>query len=159
MKVSASVTKTSGAAEFGARLEKLMKASVCIGIPRDNNLRSTGDVTNSQLLFIQSKGSPLQNIQPRPVIEPAIESPENRPLISSELREAAQSALKGNSEGMYQHLEKAGEIGADAAKAFFTDPLNQWAPDAPSTIEEKGSSQVLVNSGEMKRAITYVIKE
>jgi hypothetical protein len=159
MKTSASVTRKSGAEEFAARLEKLKIAAVYVGIPADRNLRSDSEVTNSQLLYIQSKGSPLQNIPPRPVIEPAIESPDNRSLIADEMKQAAQSALEGDAEGMHQHLENAGQLGENAAKAFFTDPLNQWAPDAPSTIEEKGSSQPLVDTGSMRSSITHVVQE
>jgi len=159
MKASASVTRKSGAAAFAARLEKLKQAAVYVGIPPAANLRTVGEVTNSQLLYIQSKGSPLHNIPARPVIEPAIESPDNKARIFAEMKQAAQAALQADLESMHQHLENAGQLGEEAAKSYFTSPHNHWAPDAPSTIEEKGSDKPLIDTGELRLSITYVVKD
>lgn len=145
--------------KLAAALKKLQNAAVYIGIPAENSLRTDGDISNSQLLYIQSKGSPLQNIPARPVIEPAIESPDNKARISAEMKQAAQAALQEDLESMHQHLESAGQLGENAAKAFFTSPLNHWAPDAPSTIEEKGSDKPLIATGELRRSITHVVKD
>lgn len=142
-----------------AALKRLQNAAVYIGIPAENSLRTDGEITNSQLLYIQSKGSPLQNIPARPVIEPALESPDNKARISAEMKQAAQAALQADLEAMHQHLENAGQLGENAVKAFFTSPLNHWEPDAPSTIEEKGSDKPLVDSGEMRRSITHIVAD
>jgi hypothetical protein len=160
LKATASVTRTSGAAAFAARLEKLKKAAVYVGIPQDANLRTVGEVTNAQLLFIHTHGSALQHIPARPVIEPAINAPDNKALISAELNLAAKATLEGDADAAYKHLASAGTLGANASKRWFTDSRNGWAPNAPSTIAEKGSDQPLIGiTGELRRDITYVVKD
>jgi hypothetical protein len=159
MKASASVTRKSGAGLLAARLEKLKNAAVYVGIPQDKNLRTVGEITNAQLLYIHTHGSALRNIPARPVIEPAIAKPENKVRITSELKQAAQSALEGDDQAVHEHLSKAGALGANAAKRQFTDPANGWAPNAPSTIAQKGSDKPLIDTGELRRDITYFVKE
>jgi hypothetical protein len=159
MKASASVTRKSGAAAFGARLEKLKKAAVYVGIPQANDLRTVGEVTNAQLLYIHTNGSALRSIPARPVIQPAIAVPENKERITAELKQAAHSTLEGDEQAAHEHLVKAGTLGANAAKRWFTDPSNGWAPNAPSTIAEKGSNKPLIDTGELRRDITYVVKD
>lgn len=159
MKASASVTRKSGADAFAARLEKLKQARVYVGIPQDANLRTIGEVTNAQLLFIHTNGSALRGIPARPVIQPAIAKPENKERIVAELHQAAHSALAGDADATREHLAKAGTLGANAAKRWFTDPDNGWAPNAPSTIAAKGSDKPLIDTGELRRDITYVVKD
>lgn len=159
MKASASVTRKSGAGIFAARLEKLKSAAVYVGIPQDKNLRTVGEVTNAQLLFIHTHGSALQHIPARPVIQPAIAKAENKERITAELKQAAHTTLEGDEQAAHEHLAKAGTLGANAAKRYFTDPDNGWAPNAPATIAEKGSDKPLIDTGELRRDITYVVKE
>jgi hypothetical protein len=140
-------------------LKKLQQAAVYVGIPADHSLRTIGEVTNSQLLYIHTNGSALQNIPARPVIEPAINAPDNKARISAELKQAAHSALAGDEDATREHLAKAGTLGANAAKRQFTDPDNGWAPNAPSTIAAKGSDKPLIDTGELRRDITYVVKD
>jgi hypothetical protein len=140
-------------------LKRLQEAAVYVGIPADHSLRTGDDITNAQLLYIHSHGSPLQNIPARRVIEPAIEAPDNKARINAELKQAAQAALEGKPEDVHQHLEKAGQLGENASKRWFTDPRNNWAPNAPATIEEKGSDKPLIDTGEMRRSITHVVKD
>jgi hypothetical protein len=140
-------------------LKKLQKAAVYVGIPADRSLRTGDDVTNAQLLYTHTHGSPLQNIPARPVIEPAIAAEDNAARISAELKQAAQSALASDTEAMHLHLEKAGQLGENAAKRWFTDPRNNWAPNAPATVEEKGSDKPLIDTGELRRSITHVVKD
>lgn len=159
MKASASLTRKSGQQAFASRLEKLKRAAVYVGIPQDKNLRTSGEVTNAQLLYLHTNGSPLRNIPARPVIEPAIKSPDNSARISTELNAAAKSILDGDADAAHQHLERAGTLGANAAKRWFTDPRNGWAPNSPVTIAEKGSDKPLIDTGELRRDITYVVKD
>lgn len=112
-------------------------------------------VTNAGLLFIHSKGSDLKHIPARPVLEPAIEA--NKDAISAELQAAAQLALDG--QDPTPRLKRAGMASQNAARRWFTDPRNNWAPNAPETIQRKGSSQPLIDTGAMRAAITYVVKE
>jgi hypothetical protein len=159
MNASASVTRKSGVGLLAARLEKLKKAEVFVGIPQDKSLRTVGEITNAQLLYILTNGSALQNIPATPIIEPAIARPENKAPIVAELNQAAHALLAGDAELAHEHLVKAGTLGANAAKREFTNPANGWPPNAPATIERKGSNRRNIDTGELRRDITYVVKD
>lgn len=108
-------------------------------------------------LYVQSHGSPLWQSPPRPIIEPAIEK--NRDAIAEKLKSPMQSALSGDAQGAQDGLEKAGMFAANKVKAFFTDPENGWAENDPATVKAKGSDRPLIDSGALRQAITYVVKE
>lgn len=110
-------------------------------------------------LYKQSKGSPLFAIPPRPVIEPAIEVKNNREVIQEDLKLAAVSALDGNKTQTVHYLNVAGMEAQNRVRAWFTDPRNHWAPNAPSTIRRKGSAQPLIDQGEMRKSIVYLVDE
>lgn len=106
-------------------------------------------------LYIQSHGSPLWRIPPRPIIQPAIEA--DKENISAFLKEALKAALDGDADKAMQYLEKAGMEGQAAAQDWFTDPKNGWDPNAQSTISQKGSANPNIDTGELRKAITYVV--
>ena len=113
-------------------------------------------ISNAELLFIFTNGSPLRGRPPRVVIEAAIEEEPTKELIAKEIAAASMAALDGNEALMMQHLDRAGQIGESASKRWFTDPRNGWEPNAPSTIRSKGSETPGIDTGQMRRAITHV---
>ena len=118
-------------------LKSLSKIDVLVGIPEENGSREGGKVTNAELAFIHSNGSPLKGIPPRPFLEPAISDPENQEMIAVELRKAVESALAGKLDAMSNALVKAGKQGQNAARDWFTNPKNNWEPNSPYTILQK----------------------
>lgn len=108
-------------------------------------------------MYIQSHGSPLMHTQPRPIIQPAIE--DDKELIAELLREAMKAFLDGDHVKGMEYLNKAGLEGQAASQDWFTNPKNGWAPNAPVTIELKGSDRPNIDTGELRKAITYVVKE
>ena len=119
---------------------------------------SSQPISNAELLFIFSNGSPLHGQPARPVIEPAIEQPETAERIARALAAASTAALDGNEAGMMDALDRAGTIGERAAKRWFTDSRNGWAENADSTIRAKGSDRPGIDTGQMRRAITHVVE-
>lgn len=132
-------------------------------------------ISNAELLFIFSNGSPLRGQPPRVVIEAAIETDPTKDLIAKELAAASVSALNGDEAGMMEHLDRAGQIGESASKAWFTDSRNGWPQNAPSTIRAKSGKSVMgpvglvgmdasldamntpgIDTGQMRRAITHI---
>jgi hypothetical protein len=132
-------SKGPGAAEVRKALDAVAKMEVLIGIP-------------------QEKDSRLRGIPARPVIQPAIQAEGNKQAIAEELKQAGAAQLQGDPEKATRFLRRAGTTGANAAKAWFTDARNNWAPNAPATIRRKGSSRPGINTGAMRRAITWVVK-
>jgi hypothetical protein len=176
------VTHTSSAAKVNEALKTLAKKQVYVGVPQQNASRKDGTVNNAELMYIHTNGSPMRNIPARPVIEPAIEADNNKKVITEQLRDAAEAALDGDAEGMNASLQKAGIAGSNAAKRWFTDSRNGWPKNKPSTIRNKirklrGTSYQdamdildsggdissidtpLIDTGELRRSITYVVGE
>ncbi|WP_103110744.1 hypothetical protein [Brevibacillus reuszeri] len=116
----------------------------------------SGEMTYSQAyqMWIQTHGSPLWRSPPRPVIEPAIEH--NKEAIANQLRRVSEVALDGGDPE--PELHRAGLMGQNFARGWFTDPANNWAPNSPITEERKGSDKPLIDKGELRKAITYVVK-
>ena len=116
------------------------------------------EISNAELLFIFSNGSPLRGQPPRVVIEAAIEAEPTKSLIAKEMAAASVAALEGNEKSMVEHLDRAGTIAESASKRWFTDPRNGWEPNAPSTIRAKGSETPGIDTGQMRRAITHIVE-
>jgi len=106
-------------------------------------------------MWLQTHGSPLWQIPPRPVLEPAIEH--HKGEIAGQLKKATDMALNGGDPE--PELHKAGMMAQNFARGWFTNPANGWPPNAPATIERKGSDRPLIDTGELRKAITYVIEE
>lgn len=109
-------------------------------------------------MYLQAHGSPLWQIPPRPIIEPAIEAEENKEKIAQELSKAATALLDGKKGEAKTCLKQAGMLGRDAAIRWFDNPQNNWPPNAPSTKERKGSEHPLIDTGQLKASITYVVR-
>ena len=108
-------------------------------------------------LYVQSHGSPVWAIPPRPVLEPAIE--DSKDVIGEKLAMAAKAAADGDAQRAERSLEMAGMAAQNAARAWFENPKNGWPPNSPKTIRLKGSNSPLIDTGEMRKAITYVVKD
>lgn len=162
-RVTISKSGTGGELALAKKLrEKLVhleKIQALVGIPQSTTKRRHDDVTNAELMFIHSHGSPARHIPMRKVIEPAIAAEPTRGAIAAELKEATIAKLHDNDLDMLVHLRRAGMIAMNAAKAWFTDPRNNWPPNKPSTIKRKGSDTPLIDTGALRASITYVIRE
>lgn len=135
--------------------------SVYVGIQQKDTTRDGDDVTNAELLFIHTNGSPARNIPARPVIESAIK--DSSAQLSKIMLRAAQYALQGKFAEATKQLHIAGTRGRDVSKLWFTNPKNHWPPNAPSVIKEKlkkGSTdpKPLIDTGELRNAISYFVK-
>lgn len=175
--------KLTGLKDFKEAMVAVRNAEVLVGIPQATSSRRGGHINNAELLFIFTNGSPARHQPPRPVIEPAIMAPGNKEPIARELEEAAAAWLHHEPKKALQFLKRAGTAARDASKAWFTDPRNNWAPNAPSTIRAKlahlgpkrsreahaliaaqggDTTGVVVpgiDTGAMRKAITYVVRQ
>lgn len=167
-------------------LEDLAKKTVCVGIPEEENVIND-DIANAELLYIHThgvrdvtmrkamqhdldsgtpyskahelyvheNGSPLWHSPPRPVLEPSIDA--NKEIIAEQMKQVAVAALDGNNPST--ELEKVGMLGQNVARDWFTNPENKWPANSPETVKRKGSDMPLIDTGELRKSITYVIKE
>lgn len=171
-----------------SRLVGLQKRHIYVGIPQANDSRKKGKIGNAELLYIhthgirrgsmiremdkdmarglkysaafslylQSHGSPLWHSPPRPVLEPALKA--NGAKIGAEFKKIYEAAAKGNNAAMESAITRTGLAAQNVCRDWFTDPRNGWAPNSPATIARKKSANPLIDTGAMRKAITYVVR-
>lgn len=173
--------------EITSSLKDLAKKTVCIGIP-DSTEHADSKITNAQLLYVhtngvrdkdmikemqhdlidmpyskahelyvQEHGSPLWKVPPRPVLEPAMEYKQNQEQMVELMKDTINVALDGKD--VSPALNEVGLQGQNIARDWFTNSANEWEENKKSTIKKKGSDRPLIDSGEMRRAITFVVKD
>ena len=104
-------------------------------------------------MFIHTNGSPAKNIPPRPTIEPTIN--ENKARITKMFSEGVKNAL--SEDGSTKDIEKLGIWLTNKIKAKFGS--DELAPDSPATIAKKKSDRPLIDTGQLRNSITYVIRK
>lgn len=131
-----------------------------IGIPQKKTTRENEAITNAELLFIHTNGSPINNVPARQVIEPALEDDMER--LTSMLKDFANEAIEGNFEEAQKQLERTGMRAQNVCRNWFTNADNNWPENAPSVRErkiKKGSTEPrpLIDTGELRKSIIYVV--
>lgn len=171
------------------RLRRLKSRQIYVGIPEKKAARQGEPINNAQLLYIlshgvrkksmrqemqpkidagmkysaayqlyiMSHGSPLWHIPPRPVLEPALEA--HADAIGKLFQAVIKAACKGDEAAMQKAMNICGMTAQDYCRDWFSDPRNGWPPNSPLTIKAKGSERPLIDTGTMRKAITYVIRE
>ena len=142
---------------------------VLIGIPQANS-SSRGEITNVELAFIHTMGSPVNRIPPRPFLEPGVE--EAKDQIAGRMKAAVEAAVEGETGAAMDELEKAGLYGENAVKSYIGS--GHHVPNAGITIEGgwmrnrvsgkpvfvkgKHSDVPLIDTGSLRSSITHVIE-
>lgn len=142
-------------------IEFIKENEVYVGIQQKDTSREDDNVTNAELLFIHTNGSPIRNIPVRPVIEPALKAHSQQ--LSKIMLRAAKCALNGDFSEAMKQLNMAGMRGRDVSKLWFTNPKNHWPTNSPEVIErkmKKGATdpKPLIDTGELRNAISYFVK-
>jgi phage gpG-like protein len=169
-------------------IRKAMKAltdkDVLIGIPEDQAAREAAGesgISNAYLGYIHEYGVPSKNIPARPFLHPGIERA--RKDIADAPERTAKKALQGNPGAVEAGLNKVGLIGQNSVRAAFVD--NDWPPLSDKTLDynplskdedgkvrttkkgkpkrkksrrEKGNINPLIDTGQLRKSITYVIR-
>lgn len=135
-----------------------LETEVVVGITEESNASREGGFTNAGLLYMHEQGVPSHNIPARPVLKPAIAQEKVKEEIETMMRDAAVAALvDGDRDTAEKCFEKAGMLGRDACKNYILG--GNLAPNAPSTIARKGSSQPLVDTGSLLGSISYAVRK
>lgn len=132
-----------------------------VGIPGDDAARKDGDtITNAALLYIHENGAPEVGIPARKTMKPGIKNA--TPEINRRLRLAGKAALDGKPQSVRNQMAAAGQAGASAIKAMINS--NVGPPLKPATLAARKRRGVkrtntLVDTGQMRNAVTYVVRE
>lgn len=159
---------TDFTADFNAVIKRFKNDQVLVGIPAEKTERESDDksddksgITNAALLAINNFGSPAQNIPPRPVMAIGIANAQDE--IADQFAMAAKNALKDGVSAVTKYYNRAGIIASNSIKKAINSQ-DGIDPPEKSTIkarESKGfkGTKALIVTGQMRNAITYVVKE
>lgn len=143
-------------------------------------------INNAELMYIHENGAPEANIPARPVVVPAIKSAQ--PAITQALTLAAKAGANGDVAGVDKGLNAAGIIAQDAMrKKITTGPFAPLSPKtiaaraakrgtkrrkgeqeyldlvkggmAPAKAQAAANIKPLIDTGQLRRALTYVIRK
>lgn len=129
---------------------------VKVGVLGDGAQRTDGDndLNNAEIGMIQELGTADGSIPPRSWLRMPLEHEQAKIVkaVMSKKDAIADALAKGD---MTLAPGIAG-IAAEAAilRAFSSGGFGQWEPNAPSTIRQKGSSQPLVDTGNLSQNIS-----
>lgn len=147
--------------QFNETIKKFKNDAVLIGIPEDKTKRKPGDpINNATLLAINEFGSAANNIPPRPVMAIGIKKAQDQ--IAAQFKLAAQKALSQGFRAVDTYYNRAGIIASNSVKKVIN---SQEGIDGPSEATLKArkaagfkGTKSLIVTGQMRNAITYVIK-
>ena len=127
------------------------KAVVKLGIFSDNNSRTEG-LTNAEIGAKHEFGSLSEGIPRRSfLLDPIVRK-------KKELIKKAQRVIKDNiakKDGKEKILELIGIAGeAIVQEAFETGGFGMWKALSQITINKKGSDRILIDSSQLRRAVT-----
>jgi hypothetical protein len=140
-------------------------SQVLIGIPESEDERNQRDADgsplgNAAIGYIQETGSPANNLPARPFLVPGVELA-LKPATAA-LKSGAKKVLDGESGAGEKAMHVAGLIAQNAVRA----KINSGVPPAlaESTLagrrrRGRTGTTPLIDTGQVRNAITYVIRE
>lgn len=144
-----------------AQIAQLHAGTVLVGIPADETERGQGDpITNAALGYIHEHGAPAANIPARPWLIPGVKNAQDK--IAQRLGAAMRAALLQNAATRDRQLHAAGMIAANAAKAMINSNIAPALSDATLAARRaRGVTRenTLVDTGQLRNAVTYVVRE
>lgn len=158
----------------------LVAHDVLVGNPAAKAPREGDPINNPTIGYISEYGSPVRNIPARPWLAPAIKGAQAD--ITDEFGHAAQAALDGSQSGVSVALNRAGIVGANAARERINS--GDFQPLADSTLRararrgtrgSKGARQELdsrdagnapgtefakplIDTGQFRNSVSYVVR-
>ncbi len=125
------------------------------------------------LLGIHTNGSPINNVPPRPVVQPALAQGDLQGEMAECMLRSCEAAMEGNMAGTVDGLQAAGKAGADGIRAYIDTGVG--SPNSAFTLSDgwmrnrksgkpfhasgKGSSTPLKDSGMLYNSFDYELSE
>lgn len=151
-------------AKVAEGLKALSGKRLMVGIPQEKGERKKdedeGPINNAALLYIHENGAPEAGIPARPSLRPGVKSVQGESVKG--LRSAAIYAMSGDAKKVDAAFTAVGFLNVNAVKNKIRN--GPFVPLKPATIaarRRKGFSgtKPLIRSGQMLRAVTFVIRK
>ena len=138
---------------FLERFKEIGKPKVYIGVPASKNGMHEGGINMATLLAIHVLGAPSRGIPQRDPLRP--------PLIANAQRYTdlmAQGIKNALADGTDPNVvyEKIGIVAVNDVNDYFVN--GSFKPLDQKTIDRKGSSKPLIDTEELRGAITYEVR-
>lgn len=114
-----------------------------------------GGMGNAEILALMEAGSPAKNIPSRELLEPIRKKYHNK--IEQYFEKIMDALVEGNSQEVDRLMNELALRVESWTKKFFTDPDNNWKPNAPSTVAKKGSDMPLIDTGSLRGSIRGIV--
>lgn len=137
--------------EIQRKVEELSQKQVVVGAI-SGEVREDG-VTNADLLVINELGSVIKGIPERPVLRVTIAN--NHSVIKSVLSKKVAECL-GDQLSVDEAYSHVGIVVKNAVLDTFDS--NNFTPNDPKTIKQKGSSKPLIDEGKLRASINYEVR-
>lgn len=137
--------------KYLAELEKLANLEVCVGFQAGEAIYDDEDSTDVvDVAAFNEFGS--SDTPARPFMKQSFENNEN--ILKKACEEVNSTLSKGGT--AQQALNKLGVL----CKGLVQNEIVEggFAPNAESTIKQKGSAQPLIDSGLMRESVNYVVR-
>ena len=138
---------------FLERFKEIGKPKVYIGVPASKNGMHEGGINMATLLALHVLGAPSRGIPQRDPLRPPLIA--NAQRYSDLLALGLKNALANGTDPKLVY-EKIGIVATNDVYDYFVTgnfkPLNQ------KTIDRKGSSKPLIDTEELRGAITYEVR-
>ncbi|WP_306308953.1 hypothetical protein [Xylella fastidiosa] len=136
------------------RLQTLGERAVVVGIPAAHNARTEDGIGSAGLLAVHELGAPERGIPERSVVRRSISEHQDKyvALHRQHLRAVLRDAMTVETALNLLGTVAAGDVKATIRHADLP-PLRQ------QTIQRKGSSAPLIDTGQMLQSITYEVRD
>lgn len=144
-------------AEIKRELDKLRgNKYATVGIHEDAGTHE-GGISNAQLGALLNYGDETNTLFGNPAPIPA--RPWLLPGVESATQDIVDTIASGIESGLpnNQIMEQVGAFAAGATQQYITDLRDP--PNAPYTIEKKGSDNPLIDSGVLRSSVTYKVTD
>jgi hypothetical protein len=148
-------------AKATAGIAALATTRVMVGVPADKGSRKDGEpINNAALAYIHENGAPEAGIPERPFLKPGIDTKQTE--ITTALEKTGQAALEGNPGKVDRGFNAVGLIGQNAVRAKIND--GPFTPLAEATLAARRArgrtgDKPLIDKGELRNALTYVVRK
>ena len=139
---------------FLERFRDIGKPKVYIGVPASkNSIHKDSKINMATLLAIHVLGAPSRGIPQRDPLRPPLIA--NAQRYTDLMAQGIKNALANGTDPNVVY-EKIGIVASNDVKDYFVS--GSFKPLDQKTIDRKGSSKPLLDTGELRSSITYQVK-